>query len=96
MNSSAHVVQVEGASSPSHTGTPPAPLLALDSRVPSVADGSRLWEIAKDSQVLSTNPRSACARRRCLPACHRARPAIRQTRRDHRRLTHRTSQVVHA
>ncbi|AFA73006.1 L-2,4-diaminobutyric acid acetyltransferase EctA [Gordonia polyisoprenivorans VH2] len=41
--------------SPSHTRTAPSPLLTLDYRVPSVADGTRLWEIAKDSQVLDVN-----------------------------------------
>lgn len=41
--------------SPSHTRTAPSTALAVDYRMPTVDDGTRLWEIASDSKVLDVN-----------------------------------------
>ncbi|MGC4932550.1 diaminobutyrate acetyltransferase [Gordonia sp. DT30] len=41
--------------SPSHTSSATSTQLVLDYRAPKVADGTRLWEIARDSQVLDVN-----------------------------------------
>lgn len=41
--------------SPSQTSTARSSLLTFDYRAPTVADGTRLWEIASDSQVLDVN-----------------------------------------
>ncbi|MEO9327711.1 diaminobutyrate acetyltransferase [Gordonia aurantiaca] len=41
--------------SPSQSRTAPTTLLTVDYRMPTVADGTRLWEIASDSKVLDVN-----------------------------------------
>ncbi|WP_232719047.1 diaminobutyrate acetyltransferase [Gordonia metallireducens] len=41
--------------SPSQTRTAPTTVLTVDYRMPTVADGTRLWEIASDSKVLDVN-----------------------------------------
>ncbi|ASR03790.1 diaminobutyrate acetyltransferase [Gordonia rubripertincta] len=41
--------------SPSQTRTAPTTVLTVDYRTPTVADGTRLWEIASDSKVLDVN-----------------------------------------
>ena len=41
--------------SPSTTRTAPSTVLPIDYRTPTVSDGTRLWEIASDSQVLDVN-----------------------------------------
>ncbi|MEP9391623.1 diaminobutyrate acetyltransferase [Gordonia sp. VNQ95] len=41
--------------SPSHIRTAPSNTLTLDYRIPTVTDGTRLWEIARDSRVLDVN-----------------------------------------
>lgn len=55
VNSSIHVVNVEKVMSPSKTSTAPSPVITVDYRNPAVSDGTRLWEIAKDSKVLDVN-----------------------------------------
>ncbi|MGV9478106.1 diaminobutyrate acetyltransferase [Gordonia aichiensis] len=41
--------------SPSSTRTAPSTVLTIEYRMPTVSDGTRLWEIASDSQVLDVN-----------------------------------------
>lgn len=55
MTSLIHVVNVLMDMSPSQTSTAPSTVLTLDYRAPTVDDGTRLWEIAADSQVLDVN-----------------------------------------
>jgi len=55
MTSTTRIVNVERVMSPSQTRTAPTTALAVDFRAPTVDDGTRLWEIASDSQVLDVN-----------------------------------------
>ncbi|WP_074849264.1 diaminobutyrate acetyltransferase [Gordonia westfalica] len=41
--------------SPSQTRSAPTTVLTVDYRMPTVADGTRFWEIASDSKVLDVN-----------------------------------------
>lgn len=55
VNFTTHIVNVNTNMRPSPSRTAPTPPLTITYREPEISDGIRLWEIARDSQVLDVN-----------------------------------------